>query len=408
MCSAASPPSGPNAWALAKAVAVLGDDSDLSLAGELAGQGSGRGRAGDRSQVRAGILTSGRSRDASSIRLVREAIYEDIPPAERGSAHARAAQLLDARGIAVDRVAGHLLEARQVGAGWALARLRSAGRAALARGAPELAARYLSRALQEAPDPSDRARVLCELGAAEALGWQADRAVDHFGAAIELLDAPSERVPVMRERGLTLFHLGRPEEAIAELAAASEQLGDRDPDLLLRLEADLASMREMAPHPSHRSRTNRIHLEGLVGGLTGDRPAERVLRACLSHVWLRECEPVGRVLPLAEEALTGAAWTQERGPGLIGLSTALMSLRCADALDRLEATALAGLEEADVHGSAFLSALHAHSLSEVQLYRGTCARRRRVREPCFGSAASRVSRSESRWPPRSSSRRWPN
>ncbi len=364
---------GADCVSFAKASAVLGDDAEIGFAGPAAELDAAAAAEAADALVRAGVLT-GHGQPQFVHPLVREAVYLDIPPGERASFHAVVAHLLDARGIAVDKVAGHLLQAEQIGEDWALARLRSAGRSALARGAPELAARYLERALQEAPDPADRAVVLCELGAAEATGWHADRAVDHFGAAVELLEDPVERSRTMRERGLTLFHLGRAEEAIGELERAAAELGVNDPGLTLRLEADLASMREMAPHPSHRSRANRRRLEALVQGLSDDDPAARVLRACLSHVRLRDCDPVDQVLPLAVQALEGAAWTEERGPGLIGLSSALMSLRSADALDELEATAIAGREEARVHGSAFLAALHSHSLSEVHLYRGDVAK----------------------------------
>ena len=72
--------------------------------------------------------------------LVREAVYAAIPAAERARLHLAAARLL----TAPEQVAAQLMAAGPGGGVWAVEALRTAARAAWARGAPDVAAEFLT------------------------------------------------------------------------------------------------------------------------------------------------------------------------------------------------------------------------------------------------------------------------
>ena len=77
--------------------------------------------------------------------LVRSAIYEDMPRAERARLHGRAAQPL-ATAATATAAATHLLLSDPAGDAATVELLRAAARTAMARGAPETAAEFLRRA----------------------------------------------------------------------------------------------------------------------------------------------------------------------------------------------------------------------------------------------------------------------
>ena len=134
-----------DANAVARSLAILGDDSDSGVLGELADvETSAIQRAAD--ELRASAILDG----GTSLRfihpLVRNAIYADMPVGERSESHARAASLLRARDDSPEQIATQLLacEAREDSA--AAETLAEAGERALATGAPRSAIAYLTRA----------------------------------------------------------------------------------------------------------------------------------------------------------------------------------------------------------------------------------------------------------------------
>lgn len=357
---------GPAATSLAKAIAILGDDSDLSLTKQLAGLDATHAReAGD------GLIAAGVLRAEPPMRfahpLVRAAIHNDIPPAERAHAHTRAARLLADRGATVDRVAGHLLDGEPNGDAWALGQLRQAARAAFARGAPKLAARYLRRASSEPPAPGDRAAVTMELGSAEVIAGEAQEALIHLERALELATDPAERTAAWRGQALALLNLGRPDDAIERLELAIAQGDGDDSGHRMRLEADLASLQVMSLTADHAAVRDR--LAGLVVGFDGDDPTESVLLAALSHLRMGNCEPAREVVALAERALAGNP-RLEPGPALIGRAQGMVTLICADGVDRAESIANAELADARVRGATFEISLNTLFLAVAALFRG--------------------------------------
>ena len=138
---------GPDANELARAVAVLGDDSELPLAAGVAGLGEDAARAAADDLVRADIFVQD-ERLGFVHPIVRAALYEDLAPGERQARHAAAAEALAAAGASPERVTAHLLLTAATGDRRRVATLRSAAAAAARGGAPAAAA--------DAPAPGAR------------------------------------------------------------------------------------------------------------------------------------------------------------------------------------------------------------------------------------------------------------
>jgi predicted ATPase len=155
----------PEAGKVARAVAVLGDGTELSAAAKLAGLDPPSAAAGAEALGRADIL----SRDALEFvhPVVRAAVYSELSPPQRAGEHRAAASILADQGAAEDQIALHVLAGDPGGDEWATAVLRRAARRARARGAPDIAATYLQRAISEPPRGDERGAVLVELALAE-------------------------------------------------------------------------------------------------------------------------------------------------------------------------------------------------------------------------------------------------
>lgn len=136
---------------------------------------------------------------------VREIAEEGLSRAERTEIHRRAAELLYAEGVPVERIAPHLFE---IGPGrWAEAPrlLRRAADEAHRRGDAALAARFLRRALREFPPHSpERGALLAALAEAEQ-DVDPAAALRHVTQAVPLLRSARERAAVVAGVPVTLF-----------------------------------------------------------------------------------------------------------------------------------------------------------------------------------------------------------
>ena len=81
-------------------------------------------------------------------------------------------------------VGTHLLAVQSSADPWVVARLREAAADAVDRGAPQVAAALLGRALAEPPPAAERVALLLELGRAELLAGQ-EAALTHLAKASE-------------------------------------------------------------------------------------------------------------------------------------------------------------------------------------------------------------------------------
>jgi DNA-binding CsgD family transcriptional regulator len=169
--------------AVARAVAVLGDGAGLPTIAALAGVGEPDAAAAVAALARAEVVRH-EYPVAFVHPLVRDAVYQDLPPGERQLHHERAARFLSGLSAAPEQVAAHLLQIPERADGWVVDVLRRAAETALHRGAPEGAATYLRRALAEPPVPEQRPAVLLQLGQVETLN-DGPAAIAHLRAAYD-------------------------------------------------------------------------------------------------------------------------------------------------------------------------------------------------------------------------------
>ncbi|MHB8656535.1 MAG: hypothetical protein ACYC91_01060 [Solirubrobacteraceae bacterium] len=190
------------AVALARAVAILGDDARARRAGTLAGLDAATTAKAIESLTAAGIIEA-----LEPLAFVHPLIAAEIPAGDRAADHRRAAELLRGEGVGEDRLASHLLRASCAGDEVTVEVLGAAAARAILRGAPESAVVYLERALDEPPALARRAELLIELGEArDAAGGQS--AAEPFTAALELLGDADRRAQVRWKLGRVLFARG--------------------------------------------------------------------------------------------------------------------------------------------------------------------------------------------------------
>ncbi|GGX74520.1 ATP-binding protein [Streptomyces hiroshimensis] len=236
---------------LARALAVLGEDAGLELAGDLAELDTAGSEEAARSLRRLGLLTDGPA-PRFAHPSVREAAEESMTPAEHEDIHLRAAQLLHSGGHPAEQAAARLLAVTSCHEGWTVDVLRSAATAARRRGAPQDAARYLRRALLgSSSSGADRAALLLDLAASER-DTDPQTALRHLSQALLLLPTPAGRA--LAAARIPPFLLGScPPPVIDTVAKAAADLGDPDGltgverQAALRLEARLRHIAVAGP-----------------------------------------------------------------------------------------------------------------------------------------------------------------
>jgi tetratricopeptide (TPR) repeat protein len=225
----------PAATAAARALAVLGDAAELPVLAALARLPELVAAEALRALAQAEIVR--REPPAAFVhRLVRDAVYRDLPPGERELAHARAAQLLKDAGAPPEQVAAQLVASPRRGDPAVVEALADAARRAAAQGAPDSAVAYLRRALEEPPVPARRATLLLELGSAEAQVSMPD-AVGRLREALDGVDAPALRAAAAEGLARMLIFGGDPDGAVAVADRAQRELAGGDDDLWCRFEA---------------------------------------------------------------------------------------------------------------------------------------------------------------------------
>jgi DNA-binding NarL/FixJ family response regulator len=229
---------------LARAVAILGGPAELRPARLLAGLDVDQATDAAGALIRAGILR-GEKTIGYVHPLARTAVYRDLAGPERGRWHHRAARLLADEHVPLERIALHLIESLPDADAWTVGQLRAAAADASARGAPEIAADYLRRALAEPPKDKLRAAVLFELGVAEAKHDPA-AAVPHLAEALARADDSAARTMIAVALGDALTLAGQLAEAVQVLQRGIAEAGD-DAPVRASLEAALLSAARWEP-----------------------------------------------------------------------------------------------------------------------------------------------------------------
>jgi DNA-binding CsgD family transcriptional regulator len=328
-----------------RSVAILGEHAELWHLAALAGVDQRTASVATSELVHAGLLHDGLP-VAFAHPVLRSTVYADIPAAERADLHARAASLLDESGAEADLIAAQLLLAAPAGEGHVVAKLRAAAGAAVARGAAETAVAYLRRALAEPVEVDQRPAVLHELGRAETLIGES-AAVEHLVQARELAGDAVERARYTLDLAGSLLYVGEWPEVLDLLAVATEEVGDRDESLRLRLTALRVGL---GHHPSYAAQLDR-ELPEFLALARSENPEARALGlylALLLSVRGREMEPAAE---LVTAALQGDGFLREEGSESLAAANAVHTLIHLDRLDQARDTAEALLADARARGS---------------------------------------------------------
>src|SRR5215218_799785 len=287
------------ATSVARAVAVLGPGAPLDEAAALADvDDETAARAAD-ALVGIHVLAAERALDFVHP-VLRSAVYEQIPPLERQTLHAQAADLLTAAGAESERVARHLLRLPASAEPARVAVLRAAARAASARGAAEAAARYLRRALEEPPTAEERGAALHELGVAEATARQRDRFEGHLREAIVVTRDPRARAQIALDLGRALAATGDFRASVEVLDDALRGLDDPDGELGVALEAELLAM---AFHEFTSTELAAPHWDRRFRQLEAGEELDSSTLACLVLAMAASRGPAVGAIRLAERVL---------------------------------------------------------------------------------------------------------
>jgi DNA-binding CsgD family transcriptional regulator len=315
-----------DAAGVARAVAVLGDDAHLRHVAALTGREPDRAAAAADALAASDILRpfeSGALRFAHP--LLASAVYADVGTGERAALHRRAAEILRDEGIAPERVAAHLLPSTGTAEGWVVEVLCEAAGRALTLGAPESAASYLRRALEEPPGPGARAGVLRQLGISEgATGLPS--AVGRLEEALAAGRDDGDRVQTLLALGRTLAAVGRNAEALVALEEVAAT-ADAEPHLIAQAQAEAGALGVL--DPGRRSALLESSREPVAPRSSATGPAQRALLGtyCL-HEAMRGA-PRDDVLEIARRALAGETVLGDQGSGaavLFGISAVLLSV----------------------------------------------------------------------------------
>jgi hypothetical protein len=174
--------------------------------------------------------------------------------------------------------------------------LRAAAATALARGAPETAMTYLRRALAEQPKASARAAVLGELGSAERVARH-PAAAAHLEQAWQASTDPVARARFADQLANVFFFTGKSDRCLAVLQAGLTDLGARDPDLALRLNAHKAGMQLLIVAPTE---VPAVTLQELRELANRSSPASRSAKLALAFALVVRGESCHEVTELVE------------------------------------------------------------------------------------------------------------
>jgi DNA-binding CsgD family transcriptional regulator len=355
----------PEATRLAQAVAILGDDADPRQAAALAGLEEQTAAEMAGALARADVL---RSQPPLGFvhPLIRAAVYDSLTPVERDYGHTRAARLLDDAQAEPERVAAHLLHTSPAADPRVVAVLREAAHRAGSGGASESAVAYLRRALAEPPPAAERADVLLEVGAVEAL-VSADAAVEHLREAYDLIDDPIRRAEAALLLGHQLFRLSRAGESVAIFKQALDELAGADAELEHLLEAGVVANALSQP----RFRREALErLERIRSRPEATTLGEKTLLALLAFHDARGGASAAAAVPLARRAL--AHETLLKVEDLEGLFLATLVLAMADS-DQALSIYDAAVAEAQRRGSILTMAAAKAFRAQTWLWRGDLA-----------------------------------
>jgi ATP/maltotriose-dependent transcriptional regulator MalT len=348
----------PEALALARAMAVLGDGTRLALAAALARvDQDAAGRIAHR--LRRIEVLAGEDPYAFVHPLVRRSVYP-ISIAERDALHHAAAGLLTDAGAPPDAVAAHLSIVSPQGSTLIATALVEEADRALGQAAPDEAVRWLERALQEDAPTPPRSEIVERLGMTR-MALHDPAAIAHLKEAFDLTTEPARRMRI----GITLAEMlmfagswAEGWELIESITRDASQAGDPV------LETEIAAVRAVATSydPAHLDDFDR-ELGRYLTLTDGEGWAAHALAAAVASFLARRGDDVDGARRLAERAFEDGRLVGERGAGGWASAQAIGALVCIDLYER----ALVAAEEVRV---AARSAGSTTALAVAHGYRG--------------------------------------
>ncbi len=363
---------GPAATELARAVAVLGDDSELPLACRVAGLVEDAARDVADDLVRADIFVHD-ERLGFVHPIVRAALYEDLAPGERQARHAAAVEVLAREGASAERLSAHLLLTAPTGDQRRVGTLRSAAASAARRGAPRPAAERLRRALDESPHEQERAEILAELGRYEVATMQFEAAENHLSACLTSDSSRAIRAGAASTLGrCAIVSGGRSAQAAADaLAALAGEFWPIDPERSLGLGSELLMVASAVPQL--RSAVG-AHLERFRDQARSYPAFESVATIHGGMEQLLRGAPAAAVVNEVESALmAGLPPGTENTAGLVALYTLTLGERYQLATQLLDVALERARQEGHatrqgiIHGTRAAIALAQGSLHDAQI-----------------------------------------
>jgi DNA-binding CsgD family transcriptional regulator len=348
---------------LASAVAIL-DEAPLALAARLAELDVREAEDAADALTAAHLLSPGEPLTLVHP-LISAAVLADLPDRARAREHRKAAELLDAAGADVGRVAVHLLNTRPAGDTWASTTLRAAGHQALIHSETRSAVRLLRRALEEPPPPEWEAATLVELAHAEAAD-DSPHAVRRLVQALERVEDPRQRADAYNQLARLLFFKGE----IAEAAEAAErglaELGPDDPMASQLISAQLtASTFDTMLRPGVTDRLAPY----LETARRGHPPDDALICAHLCARMAIQGDPATLVRPIAEAAFARHPLVDGSAHGVV-LAFPIVALVMIDELDLASGALSRALASDRAQNSLILLTVAHHWQSVVDLRRG--------------------------------------
>jgi DNA-binding SARP family transcriptional activator/DNA-binding CsgD family transcriptional regulator len=302
--------------------------------------------------------------------IVREAVYGELGPAQRAGWHARASALVLDAGGPIERAAPHLLSTTPEGNASTVQTLRRAARGALDRGASDIAARYLNRALAEPPPEEERAATLLELGGAGFLAAEPVHQVKaHIREALGLMaDARTRAEAWLLLSRATAMDRSVP-GAVAVLEEALEDLEGLVAEQLAPLENELCSHGVTHPATIARvaARLDRIKPP------PGRTAAERLVLCNLASRRSFAGRSAALTDELTQRALAGGQLATELGADNTTLHHLAYALAGCDRVDAALALLDVALAESRARGSVFGIAAAAGTRSFMHYLIGSLA-----------------------------------
>ncbi len=341
---------GPAAVALAQAGSVLGDNASLRIAAGLAELEIEA--AGEAAEIlEAGGIFAATDPISFAHPMIRSAVYGALPPGERARTHVRAASLLHDVDAAPDEIAAHLLAGTPSAEPWAGEALHEGARAAARKGAPQVAVKYLRRALDQSP-PKDRSGgMLVDLGIVEAAAGETI-SLQRFEEALALITEPNEKAHALYALGQTLYRYGRHRQAAETFLLGAELFESKDRALAVKFQGAYTCASQFVA-PLHVEAMQRLEQIAGANRENGDvAGSDAVLLANLSVHWAGTRAPAQRAAELALAGLDDGGLVRAETSESMAVNIAIAGLIFCGRLQEAQRAVEEVLADARARGAA--------------------------------------------------------